>query len=481
MTPGNNHSNSLLNLPVPAASLLALVLSLVTGAVLLFINSHVQVNKTTLALVFLLPVGISASIWGLIPGVTAAITCFLSFNFFFIPNLFTFQVNNSEDIIALAGFLGIAIVISELTGRARQNLASAITRENEAIRLYEFITVLSGVQSEYVAARIILEKIEQTLLPNRIEILIESPKGPIFFAHGTPVEKLHKIPFVIPLQSVRELIGEIHIWSPSPFSEIEERFLKIFSNQSVLTIERIRLAEEARKTKILEESDRLKSSLLSSVSHELRTPLAAIKASVSSLRTNEVSWESDARIELLTTVEEEIDHLNDLVGNLLDMSRIEAGVLQPQKKPNILREIIAAVSGRIRPLIQNYQLSVDVSDELPLIYLDFVQMQQVFTNLFTNSLKYSPSGSAINISASLSDPEHVLVIFQNNSIPVPNEDLERIFDKFYRIDTSERVTGAGLGLSICKGIIEAHGGSIWAENVVGGLAFKFILPIGSHD
>jgi two-component system sensor histidine kinase KdpD len=271
------------------------------------------------------------------------------------------------------------------------------------------------------------------------------------------------------------------VWSAVPIQNTEERLLKIFASQSVLTIERIRLGEEARKTKVLEESDHLKSSLLSSVSHELRSPLAAIKASVSSLRSGAVEWESEARNELLTTVEEEIDHLNVLVGNLLDMSRIEAGVLKPQKKPNMLVEIVAAVIGRMHTQTQNYIIAMDVSEDLPLVIVDFIQIQQVFTNLLTNSLKYSPPGSTIKISAAPINPEFIQVMLKNQSLPVPDADLERIFDKFYRINPSERVTGAGLGLSICKGIIEAHGGKIWGENVADGLAFRFTIPIYTHD
>jgi two-component system sensor histidine kinase KdpD len=284
----------------------------------------------------------------------------------------------------------------------------------------------------------------------------------------------------MPLQTARGLIGEIRLWSNEPFQGTEERLLKIFASQSVLALERIRLGESARKAKILEESDRMKSSLLSSVSHELRSPLAAIKASVSSLRSGEVDWESEARTELLTTVEEEIDHLNVLVGNLLDMSRIEAGALKPQQKPDMLAEIVGAVTGRMRPQTQNHKISVDIPDDLPLVNVDYLQMQQVFTNLLTNSLKYSPPGSTIRITATPKDEQFLLVTLSNQSIPVPETDLERIFDKFYRINPSERVTGTGLGLSICKGIIEAHGGTIWAENLADGLAFNFTLPIISH-
>ncbi|MCX6082893.1 MAG: DUF4118 domain-containing protein [Chloroflexi bacterium] len=482
MTPGPYRSRNEAELPVPAGLLLALVLSLLTSGFLFSISSLFPIHNTALALIFLLPVGFSASLWGLLPGITAAMVSFLAFNFFFIPDIYTFQVKQTEDLIVLAAFLGVAIVISELTGRVRRNLAAASAREQEAIRLYEFNTLLSGTMNEYSAARIILEKIGQTLRANRVEILIETSPDPVLMARGVTLEKIfHKKPFVLPLQSVRELIGEVRIWCDQPIRDSEERILRIFASQIVLTIERMRLEGQARKSRVLEESDQLKSSLLSSVSHELRSPLAAIKASVSSLRSEEIAWNSDARIDLLTTVEEEIDHLNVLVGNLLDMSRIEAGVLKPQKKPNLLPEIIAAVLGRMHTQTQNYIIKAEVSEELPMVNVDYVQMQQVFTNLLTNSLKYSPPGTKINILASNTDPNFILIELINESKPVPETDLERIFDKFYRINPTERITGAGLGLSICKGIIEAHGGKIWAENVAHGLAFKFIIPVNSHD
>jgi two-component system sensor histidine kinase KdpD len=131
----------------------------------------------------------------------------------------------------------------------------------------------------------------------------------------------------------------------------------------------------------------------------------------------------------------------------------------------------------MRKALQAYTLEVDVHDDLPLVNVDFVEMQQVFANLLTNSMKYSPPGSTIRITAARKDARTLQVRLTNQSMPVPEADLERMFDKFYRINPSERVTGSGLGLSICKGMIEAHGGAIWAENLPGGLAFNFTLPL----
>jgi len=252
--------------------------------------------------------------------------------------------------------------------------------------------------------------------------------------------------------------------------------MQTFASQGALALERARLAKVESRGKILEESDQLKSILLSSVSHELRTPLSTIKAAASSLRGNEVSWDSPARIELIAAIDDEADHLNMLVGNLLDMSRIESGALKPKLEWNILSEIVGSVLARMRHSADDHKIEVDVPEILPFIPVDYVQMEQVFTNLISNSLKYAPPNTVIRIHANIEgDALHVQV--SNQGPHVPPEHLERIFDKFYRITAADRVTGTGLGLSICKGIIEAHGGRIWAENISDGLAFNFTLPL----
>jgi len=221
----------------------------------------------------------------------------------------------------------------------------------------------------------------------------------------------------------------------------------------------------------------LKSAILSSVSHELRTPLSTIKAAISSLRSGEVGWDSGARADLIAAIDEESDHLNFLVGNLLDMSRLESGALQPQLGWNILSEIVGSVLQRMRRLTEQHRIEVDLPEDLPMAPVDYVQMEQVFSNLLSNSLKYAPAGTLIRIEARILPDASLFVQVSNQGPPVPEEHLDRIFDKFYRITAAERVSGIGLGLSICKGIVEAHGGRIWAENLEAGFAFKFTLPL----
>jgi two-component system, OmpR family, sensor histidine kinase KdpD len=179
---------------------------------------------------------------------------------------------------------------------------------------------------------------------------------------------------------------------------------------------------------------------------------------------------------LVAAIDDEADHLNMLVGNLLDMSRIESGALKPKREWNILPEIVGSVLARMKHLAVEHKIEVDVPENLPLVPVDYVQMEQVFTNLVSNSLKYAPAHTIIRINARVEE-ESIHVQVSNQGPQVLPEDLGRIFDKFYRITAADRVTGTGLGLSICKGIIEAHGGNIWAENVSDGLAFNFTLPL----
>ncbi len=252
---------------------------------------------------------------------------------------------------------------------------------------------------------------------------------------------------------------------------------RTYATQAALALERAALAQAETRARVLEQSDALKSAILSSVSHELRTPLATIKASVSSLRSGEVEWDTEARQDLLAAVEEETDLLNQLVGNLLDSSRLEAGSLRPQITWNVLADIVRAVLARMKTTLRNHRVEADVSDDLPLVPVDFVQLEQVFGNLLSNSAKYSPPGTRIAIRAQAEDESRVHVQVTNQGPQIRHEDLERIFDRFYRVTASDRVAGIGLGLSICKGLIEAHGGRIWAENLPDGLAFHFTLPL----
>jgi two-component system, OmpR family, sensor histidine kinase KdpD len=454
--------------------LLAFVLIAVFTAV--FFPIREMLETTVVALLYLLPVVLITVLWGLRPGITTAALAFFAFNYFFIKPYYTLAIHQPGDLVVLMVFLIVAVVISQLVGRAQASTIAATAREREATQLYELSTALTGLHDDHAIADILARQVQAVTQGEDVEIHVT---GADPFSFRLPdVTSANRPPeLTVPIQAARGTLGEIRLWRTAPaISSSEKRLLQTFASQGALALERARLAQTESRARVLEESDRLKSVLLSSVSHELRTPLSTIKAAASSLRHNEVSWDSPARPELIAAIDDEADHLNMLVGNLLDMSRIESGALKPKREWNILPEIVGSVLARMRHATEDHKLEVDVPESLPLVPVDYVQMEQVFTNLVSNSLKYAPPKSLIRIHAQVvGEVIHVQVC--NQGPQIPPEHLERIFDKFYRITAADRVTGTGLGLSICKGIIEAHGGRIWAENVSDGLAFNFTLPL----
>ncbi len=464
--------------------LLSFLLSIASTAALtaglLIIRDRMEV--ASVALLYLLPVGVSATVGGLGPGIIAALASFFSLNYFFLPPYGTLMVHQSQHLLALLVFLVLAILISQLVGRMTTSLATARARENETTRLYELSLALTRLHREPDILNNLAQHILETFQAAQVEIFVEgeSPTGLVRLLEkdsegsilsGQPTA-------LVSLQGSQRMLGEIRLWrSGKLLNPAEERLLRTYASQGVLAVERTRLAASESRARILEESDRMKTALLSSVSHELRTPLATIKAAVTSLRSEDIPWEAEARRDLLEAVEEESDHLNLLVGNLLNMSRIEAGALQLKRRWNVLAEIAAAAATRARHAGKGHRIELDIPEELPLVYVDEILMEQVFNNLLSNSLKYSPANSVIKISARPQDEQTVWVQVDNQGPAVSEADLEKIFEKFHRVTAADQITGTGLGLSICKGIVEAHQGRIWAENLEQGFAIRFTLPI----
>ena len=449
------------------------LIALIT-AVFFFLRDALE--TTLIALLYLIPLGIITAFWGLGPGITSALATFLTFNYFFIPPYYTFAVHRPTDIVILVVFLIVAVVISQLVGRMQASLAAATAREREATQLYEISTALAGLHNDRAIAEILAKQVQAVARGEYIQINIMGSQPFAIYLPDTKAPA-HPPELTVPIQAARGVLGEIRLWRAAPaILSSEKRLLQTFASQGALALERARLADAESRAKVLEESDRLKSAILSSVSHELRTPLSTIKAAASSLRGKEVGWDSSARTELVAAIDDEADHLNLLVGNLLDMSRIESGALNPKREWNILSEIVGGVLGRMKHLAEEHRVEVDLPESLPLVPVDYVQMEQVFTNLVSNSLKYAPANTLIQIHAEVQS-DSIRVQMTNQGPQVPPEDLERIFDKFHRVTAADRVVGTGLGLSICKGIIEAHSGRIWAENLPDGLAFNFTLPL----
>jgi two-component system sensor histidine kinase KdpD len=305
---------------------------------------------------------------------------------------------------------------------------------------------------------------------------------------------------MIPLKTGQKVVGVLRLViedDPRLFA-VEEKlgmererpnpqtaFFWTFLDQATSVIERARLRHESLQIELLRRTDELRAALLSSVSHDLRTPLSSIKAAASSLLQEDVQWDDEARRSFALAIEHEADRLNRLVGNLLDMTRIEGGALKPEKEWYPIVELIHDVLGHMQPLLQKRTVQTYLPDNLPPVELDYLQIDQVLTNLIENAVRYTPAESPIEISARV-DGDYMLISVADRGPGIPEVDLKRVFDKFYRVmDTQSRAArpvGSGLGLAVSRGLVEAHGGRIWAENREGGGAiFRFTLPLGKTE
>lgn len=438
-----------------------------------------KLEVQTVALLFLIPIMASTALWGLTPGILASLLSFLGFNYFFIPPYKSLNVHKTSDLISLIIFLVVAAVLSQLIGRAREGMKLAKEREWEATRMYELSSALSAVVEPSDVLKELVGFLYSTFELSCAQAILIDPATNENYQEivppGTPPAGEPNV--------VKELLSRgfmqvtVRIWEGN--DHLRQNELSLVDNtclQVAHVLEKILFEQQETRVEVLEQSNQLKSVLLNSVSHDLRTPLTAIKASASSLHSGAVSWNSPEGKELLATIEEETDHLNLLVGNLLDMSRIESGALKLNLQLNSIAEIANASVAKIKSQLTRHQVKLEFPADLPLVYTDFILMGQVLINLLSNSVKYSPPGSEIRMDA-LVENDRLITRVCNKSPRLPEDQLDRIFEKFHRITDADRTTGTGLGLSICKGIIEAHGGSIQAANLADGFMFSFGLPL----
>lgn len=250
-----------------------------------------------------------------------------------------------------------------------------------------------------------------------------------------------------------------------------------FAHHTSLALLRHTLDEEAQQTEVLAGADKLQKALLNSIAHNVRTPLSSIIGSLSALQEQELSIDQSARRELIDTARQEADRLNRLLGNLLDLSRLEAGALRIRKDPCDVQDVIGAALEQLGRVIENRQIQVVIGPEPAFVPMDFVLIVQVLVNLLDNALKYSPADTPITVEARVLEKDLVICV-SDLGTGIVEHDLCSVFEKFNRGERSSETGGIGLGLSICKGLIEAHHGKIWVERRnPRGAAVTFTLPI----
>ena len=444
--------------------------------------SGLPLEPANISLIYLLAVLFTATTAGLGPGIVASVLSFLAYNFFFVEPLYILTVDNPQDVVRLISFLIAAMLASSLAGLVHRQTEQLGRRAAELESLYAV--------SQATSAQVDLDRILPVLATTAVELL--HARDCVLSVHIGADERVFRAPpmapdleslpttITAPLRVEDRSVGAMRV-QPQPqqiFHAPERRLIELLASQAALAVERARLVAQAADAQALVESDRLKSALLSSVSHDLRTPLVAIKGIATALRQRDVAWDGAAGQQMLDTLAEEADRLNRLVGNLLDMSRIESGALHPAREWEDLSEIVGGVLVRMRPQLHHRAVKTDLPDNLPLIWVNAALIDQVLTNLVENALKYTPAQSPLTIAAE-SQRDVILVRVADHGPGIAADALPHIFDKFFRVVGPERhADGTGLGLAICQGIVEAHGGRIWGDNQPrGGAVFTFTLPV----
>jgi two-component system sensor histidine kinase KdpD len=284
----------------------------------------------------------------------------------------------------------------------------------------------------------------------------------------------------LPLRAAQGKVGVLGVRSGEPEGVLPAKqlyLLETFANQIALAIERRRILTETHQAKLQAETERLRSALLSSVSHDLRTPLSVITGAASSLIEDRAALGEETKRELTRSIYDEAKHLNELIGNLVFATRLEAGTVTLRMEWLPLEEVVGAALERLRESLKGRPVKTSIRSDLPLVQADGVLIEQVILNLLENTIRYTPAGSPIEISAWRTDKAVVLKIADRGpGLPAGTE--QRVFERFYRGASASGTAGMGLGLTICRGIITAHGGRIWAENEPrGGAGFYFSLPL----
>jgi two-component system, OmpR family, sensor histidine kinase KdpD len=404
-------------------------------------------------------------------------------------------------------FTVVALIASNLAARVRAQAVAARERTRITEELYLFSRKLAGVAT---LDDLLWTTVHQIALMLKVRVVVLLPEdGGLVVKAGFPPEDMldeadlaaarwcferiqatgrgaDTLPGAkrrfMPLRTGRGAVGVVGIDSDKPgllLTPEESRLLDALSDQAALAIDRVNLAQDIDRARLAAETDRLRAALLTSISHDLRTPLASILGSASSLVTHGQEFDATVQASLMRTILEEAERLNRFIGNLLDMTRLESGPLTPQTGPADLSDIVGATLQRADKILKSHPVAIDLESGLPLLDLDMVLMEQVLFNLFDNAAKYAPPGSCVMVMARLEDGSVAIRVLDEGE-GIPEADIDRIFDKFYRVRRSDRQrAGTGLGLAICRGFVEAMGGSITAANRIGrpGAVFTIRLPV----
>ena len=482
-------------LPHPPWRRYALSTLLVAAVTLVGIPLQLVISPTNVVMLYLAAVVYAAVTMGRGPSILASVLGVLAFDLFFVPPHFTLAVSDTEYLVTFVGLFVVGLVVSSLAAQAREQAEAARRQAEQTTQLFHLSRDLAAAPGVDELLQVVLRHVGQAfgrkgaiLLPQagRLETRLASPGFVLLpnelaaagaaYQRAAPVG-LHTTHMpaaavsCLPLMAPGRVVGVLALRGPAdgsqPQAAEQGQLLDAFATQAALAIERAQLADQARQALLLKATEKLQTALLNSISHDLRTPLVSITGALSSLQEDQAVLDEDARRALVDNAREEAERLNQLVGNLLDMSRIEGGVMTVKREVVDMTDLVSTTLQQMQPRLAGRAVRLEAPPDLPLAPLDFVLMARVLVNLVDNALKYSPPGSPIDVRLQKAGSV-VRIEVADRGIGIPPEDLRRVFDKFYRAQRMRGAGGTGLGLSICKGIVEAHGGQIRAEAREGG-------------
>lgn len=447
-------------------------------------------DLVNIALMYLLPVLISAVYGNKGSSFYAAGLSVLAFDFFFVPPRLSFTVADLRYVVSLVIFLSVAALTGSLAARLKKQLEYSRQREEHTASLYALSKEMNAITDiRTLLDHIVLQVSRSTeveaviYLPDsrdELELAASSPGASDWgsgeaelviarwvYRHGDRAgkgaEKLRESAgLYIPLRIEEKTYGVlgVNLRSALPSPETA-RLLEALAEIGASAIARLKLSEEARLAHLTAESERLRTAILDSVSHELRTPLATVIGSATALLEGDSLFSKEDRMDLLATIRDGALRMNRLVSNLLGMIKLESGMLKLRKKWCDIEDLLGVVLQQVKDFQQQRKLLVHMPDHVPLIQGDEVLLEQVLVNVVSNAIKYSPDGSEVSIDVH-TEADSVIISVRDSGMGLEEADQERIFDKFYRAHKTKHVPGTGLGLAICKGIVELHDGTISA-------------------
>jgi two-component system sensor histidine kinase KdpD len=471
-------------------SLVGVASALAIGGILLPFRSHI--GSSTTALILVIPVVVGAVIGGFTAGAASVAGGFLVYDYLFIPPYRTLSVGQAQNWTALAVYVVVMLLVARVVDILDTTRITARRSEEVMRRVSELLVadqpievllrnIVTTAQSVFGVPGVSLLELEEGRL-----VVVASAGEPLTSDELRQLDPLSGHPVRVGTSSGQSTELRTIALSPSgrpvgilamrgvPILETDRAVLSTFANDAALALERAQLREQALRSKLLEEADRFRRGLLGAVSHDLRTPLATIKVASSTLSNRgDLLSVADSKL-LLQLIEIESDRLTRLVTNLLDMTRIEAGVLTLNRVTTPVKEVINDAVSSMTSSLEDHRLDVLVSDALPDVDIDRVLIGQVLINLLDNAVRHAPANSVITVKGERRGPE-VVVSVADTGPGVPEADRETIFDRFVSLSTGGR---AGLGLTIAKTFVEAHGEHVWYEEVTGGGA-RFVVSLPS--